>query len=257
LVQRDGAVGETLPVLHLPSGQAVPSKARLLSEIGYVAFETCPICLSPSPSSREHVPPRALGGQVRTLTCHSCNNMLGARIEGELVDWCFDATRNARAEGPGALGLRRIPRILRRTDGRGRFVLVAEEPEPAVREMLTNGQLTLHWQPPDRNRYRLAALKHAYLAACCQMRSIPVGAAADQIRSDLVDARDAVSNSVVPHSAVEAALGLMRSYEGPQGPSLALALLKDGLGEDQVWLSLAGNLLVQWPLADHRPLAGG
>jgi len=40
---------------------------------------------------------------------------------------------------------------------------------------------------PDRNRYRLALLKHAYLAACLKF-GVLSGAWADEIRRDLVAA---------------------------------------------------------------------
>ena len=239
-----------LAVQHRPSPEATANSVRLLKEIAYAEFERCPICLRPGAVSREHVPPASLGGKVRTLTCEPCNNRLGARVEAELFDWNADATRNARAAGPGAIGLRRIPRILRRTDGQGNFVLVAEDPDPAVRDMLVNGQLTLHWRPPDRDRYRLAALKHAYLAACCQLGVIPSGDEADRIRRDLIAARDAPSNAVVPPSETARSLGLMRSFDPPSGPSLALASVA---GDGRVWLSLAGTLLVQWPFTTVGP----
>lgn len=255
-IEADQDAGRTLNVRHGPTGKAEAVQATIVTEIRYRAFERCPICLVPGPDRREHVPQGALGGHVRTLTCAQCNNMLGARIEGELTNWCFDALPNARAEGPGADGLRRIPRIyLRRTDD-GKFVLFLDRPtDPAIRDMLANRQISLHMKPPHRNRYRLAALKHAYLAACCNLRYIPDHPVATTIRSDLLGARNAPTNADVPHSSLAADLGLMRSYNGLSGPPLALAAVpsRSNPSAIEIWISLAGNILVQWPLPSSTP----
>ncbi|MQA87595.1 MAG: hypothetical protein GEV03_23975 [Streptosporangiales bacterium] len=126
-------------------GNTEPVQAKLITEIQYCAFERCPICLAPGPDRREHVPHGAVGGHVRTLTCAQCNNMLGTRIEGELTNWCFDALVHVRAEGPGADGLRRIPRIYLRGTEDGQFVLFLDGPvDPAVQTMLANRQISLH-----------------------------------------------------------------------------------------------------------------
>lgn len=37
-----------------------------------ITFDRCSICLQPDPTSREHVPPEAIGGSVMTLTCPIC-----------------------------------------------------------------------------------------------------------------------------------------------------------------------------------------
>jgi hypothetical protein len=183
--------------------------------------------------------------------------MLGTRVEDELTKWCFDALPNIRAEGPGVQGRRRVPSThLRWTDG-GQFVLVVDDrADPAVRDMLASGQIMLDMLLPDRNRYQLAALKHAYLAACCNLRRIPKGSIADVIRADLIRARDAAKNTDIPRSVVAAGLGLMRSFAGPSGPILALAAIESRTspGMSEVWISLAGNVLVQWALLDIPPV---
>lgn len=48
--------------------------------------------------------------------------------------------------------------------------------------MLNSGALDLEIVPPDPAKYQLAALKHAYLAACLDRREIPHTATARQIR---------------------------------------------------------------------------
>lgn len=52
----------------------------------------CPICFKYFPEeavdanliSLEHVPPKAVGGKVRTLTCRTCNNEAGTRLDSKL-----------------------------------------------------------------------------------------------------------------------------------------------------------------------------
>jgi hypothetical protein len=248
-------VGQKLDVRHGPTEDMEAVQAQLIAEIGYCAFDRCPICLTPRPDSDEHVPHGAIGGQIRTRTCGRCNNMLGTRIEDELTKWYFDALPNIRAEGPGVEGRRRVRSTHLRWTDEG-FVLVVEGADPAVKDMLTSGQITLDMPLPDRNRYQLAALKHAYLAACCNLRRVPEGALADAIRADLMSARNAPENSDIPHSAIAAGLGMMRSFAEPSEPILALAAVasRTSPGMSEVWISLAGTVLVQWPLPDDPPV---
>lgn len=54
----------------------------------------CPLCLGVFSAEAlslgellpEHVPPGALGGRVRTLTCKTCNHIHGAKFEGPLAE---------------------------------------------------------------------------------------------------------------------------------------------------------------------------
>lgn len=161
--------------------------------------------------------------------------------------------------GPKALEYKGADASLRLTSrwtDQGQFVLVVgDRPDPAVRDMLASGQIMLDMLLPDRNRYQLAALKHAYLAACCNLRRIPKGALADAIRADLMSARNAPENPDIPHSAIAAGLGLMRSFAEPSGPILALAAVasRTSPGMSEVWISLAGTVLVQWSLPGVPP----
>lgn len=72
---------------------------RAVREIGYHRFDRCPTCFVPEPSTREHVPPAAIGGNVKTSVCHHCNSDLGSRIEVDLLDWRDDAVRRPRISG--------------------------------------------------------------------------------------------------------------------------------------------------------------
>jgi hypothetical protein len=190
---------------------------------------------------------------VKTLTCARCNNQLG-RFEAELTRWCFGELGAVRAEADVVVGKRRIPQVLLRWTDTGQYVLIVDErADPALRDMLRSGQFSLHISPPDPRRYRIAALKHAYLAVCCQLGGIPASAAAKEVRADLVAARDAVAMSEIPQSHRASDLRIMRSAAGPQGPALALARLPAEDVRDSVWISLAGSLLVAWPLPDVPP----
>lgn len=113
-------------VRHAPPVGATPIQSKVISEIDYFAFNRCPICLEMGPTEREHVPPKAIGGAVRTLTCARCNNDLGARVEDELVAWYRGALGRVRFSSPGSKvpGNRLVPRIYYRTTEAGKFALI-------------------------------------------------------------------------------------------------------------------------------------
>lgn len=246
----EGDDGRVLEFVHGPRQDETPHSLRILREISYYEFAQCPICLIPNPTSREHVPPESLGGRVRTLVCVPCNNRLGSHLEGELLDWRDDAVRNPRVSAENVHGRRRLPRVLRRDTPDGKFVLIPCGPiDPALRDMLAAGRLDYAYVPPDPNRYKLAALKHAYLAACLDRCEIPYTPSAESIRADLLAARAASSGREVPTSDYAAAISLSRSYQQPNGPPLALALDDS----QEVWILLAGTIGVPWPIPDFLP----
>jgi hypothetical protein len=153
-------------------------------------------------------------------------------------------------------GRRRIPRIYRRWTDQGEFVWLLDGPiDPGVRKMLANGGISMSFRLPDPARWRLAALKHAYLAACCHLGAIPDTAAAEQIRDLLVAAREAPPRSTSELPSIAAELGIGRTDGPPQGPPLALMAAPGGgpRAADEPWISLAGTVLVRWPLPDAPP----
>jgi hypothetical protein len=92
---------------------------------------------------------------------------------------------------------------------------------PAGSDAVNSGQVDLMGAQPDRNRYRLAILKHAYLAFCMKFGR-PKGEVADEIRRDLTAARDAPSRQDVPQSRL--ALGLTaRRLDGAEATLTAPA----------------------------------
>jgi hypothetical protein len=253
LIEPDDGSGPQLSIrLGLPDPEDAAT-ATFVSEIVYREFDECPICRERAPTSREHVPQGSIGGQVRTLTCARCNNGLGSRLEAEFTDWCFDRLVHVGAEGEGVPGRRRIPRVYRRWTDRGEFVWLFDgRVDPGVREMLQEGGISVFFREPDPARWRLAALKHSYLAACCYLGAVPESRTAVMIRDLLVGARDAPARSSIELSQIAADLGIGRIDGAPLGPPLALMTVpaRDSEGLAEAWISLAGTVLVRWPLPD-------
>ncbi|WP_147384765.1 hypothetical protein [Nocardioides cavernaquae] len=99
---------------------------------------------------------------------------------------------------------------------------------------------------PDPRRWRLALLKHVYLAACLQLRSVPDTADARAIRADLIAARDNPIKARPPASVAADRLTVYRSEVGRQGPPLAL-VARDECCEDEPpgGVDLAGRCSVR------------
>jgi hypothetical protein len=155
-------------------------------------FDRCPICLEPDPMSKEHVPPEAIGGSVMTSTCYRCNNQAGSVWEPELVNWWEDAIGSVSFSHDEIPGRRKTSSVLIRQKGdTGEPVMVLSgRMDPAiVSKMKAGGVVEMTYSPPDRNRYRLAALRSAYLAACLLTGSIPETPEAKAIRAELIAAR--------------------------------------------------------------------
>lgn len=222
-------------------------KARKLREAPYVEFDRCPICEEPGPTSKEHVPPRGLGGAVRTLTCVRCNNEFGSRFEGDLQDWFDDATR-VRFSSDGIQGERKGPRVLlrRNQDGAPVFVLDSGKFDPAIDEMFESGTFAITHTLPSDHRVRIALLKSAYLAACCVLGVIPPSPRAAEIRRLLVQVRDAPRGDALPPSPLLDDLAFHRSYAAATA-GLWLVGWEEG-DEITIGLSLAGTVVVSWPL---------
>lgn len=213
----------------------------------YAAFDRCPICEEPLPKSREHVPPRQLGGVVLTLTCTRCNNEFGSRVENELQDWFDDAT-HPRYSNNSIPGDRKGPRLLARRTPAGEFVLLMDEGkvDPAIAEMLSVGEFTITHTFPSEQRVRIALLKSAYLAACSVLGVIPASPRAEAIRALLVEVRDAPRDAPLPASALLDELTFHRAYSAGDGEVWLVGRVESD--ELEISLSLAGTILVSWPL---------
>jgi len=216
----------------------------------------CPICGADGPMKNEHVPQGPLGGQKMTMTCERCNNNLGSVVESELQHWFDHALVRVAFEHEDVPGRRLGPRLLY-LDGPDGFALVPEHGDlpSAVVDMLRAGTFSMHYRKPDPRRFRLALLKHAYLAACLYLGYVPNIPDAGQIRAALIAARD-TPKSIRPEASTHAErLTIYRSNRPPQGPPLAImATRPEDSDEDRVPLiSLAGTLFVSWPFSVVPP----
>ena len=268
IVSLGGGVGRGVPVppgmtIGLPDGQfleirhaAAPGAKEFsvtnLQAVSRREFAYCPICLAPNPDSKEHVPQRSVGGQVMTSTCAACNNELGSKVESEFSAWCLDAFVGTRASGSAAPGRRRLPPVYRRETRGGQFVLLVDgSVDPAVRAILDAEKFTFEFRPPSMPLVRVAALKHAYLAACMAVGDIPDSEAAVRVREYLVSVRDAAAPLLAAEASdAAAALRLARSFLAPGPHSVQVG--RNATSPDDLWVVLAGVVAVSWPLPDVR-----
>jgi hypothetical protein len=189
------------------------------------------------------VPPLSIGGKPMIRTCGPCNHGLGSRIEADLADWYDNALTLPRFASAGIPGRRHAGRILWRANPQGEFVLVLNgRYDRAIIDMLASGQVDLTGLLPDSNRYRLALLKHAYLAACLRF-GVPEGDGADQVSPDLIAARDAPSRHDVPESRLALGLTVLRRQEPPAEPipPVVRAVAHEATGTREGILRLIGS----------------
>jgi hypothetical protein len=252
------ADGRVLDIASQPMASGGPVEVTVIEEIQGRLFHSCPICWDPA-TDDEHVPPASLGGKIMTRTCGPCNHRLGSHVEADLADWYENALTLPRFGSSGIRGDRKSGRILWRTTPAGEFVLLMNgHYDPAIIDMLKSGQVDLAGLLPDRNRYHLALLKHAYLAACMKF-GVLQGDAADEIRQDLIAARDAASRQAVPESRLALGLTVLRRHQ-PSSPVTApvvTAVAHEPTGPCHGVL-LAGRVFVSWssrPVDVHEPAA--
>jgi len=239
--------GRMLDVVLRPNDPGESAEVTPIAPIRRQDFEHCPICGDPA-TSEEHVPPARLGGKVLTITCLACNNRLGSNVEADLVDWFEGAVTLPSFRSAGVRGRRREKRILFRSTPDGEFVLVfGGRANPDVTAMLESGEIDLDALLPDWNRCSLALLKHAYLAACLTYGALK-GEAVDEIRRDLIAARDAGNRRNVPASRMAAGLMIFRTYESITDEPAIRAVLHDPAGPVEGVL-LVGRIFVSWSSA--------
>jgi HNH endonuclease len=225
-----------------------------------IRFDRCPICLVADPNTDEHVPPDAVGGSVMTSTCERCNTHFGSVVEPDLVDWWEDALQDVRLAHDDVIGPRRAPRILNRQKDSGEPVLVFDRGgfDPAIRkQMRLGGAFTMTFSPPSPQRYRLAALKSAYLASCVLLGTIPTSPEADAVRAELMSVRDLPRRQPFEGGPIAGGLRLERS-NGPAAPGeIAMVRVRSMEGsEPEFAISLVGTLLVSWPIGGYLVAVG-
>jgi len=246
-IQMDG--GRVLDAGFVPPADTVEVKARVICEIPSRTFDRCPVCLEPSPSTREHVPPEAVGGKVRTMTCGPCNHRLASLVEADLAAWYDQRLLGVRFTNdtiPGGRGA--FVNLRTTTDGEN--VLTATRADPAIAEMLNaGGEVGIEFYEAEETRYRVALLKHAYLAACLYLGAIPECRAAVAVRAELIAVRDAQDRNDLPASPIAQSLRIGRSYR-PHDGVLFLAWMTREDEEEPALAVVLGGLVVSWPIAD-------
>jgi hypothetical protein len=189
-----------------------------------------------------------------TMTCERCNSLLGSRVESELEHWFDRELVSARFAHDDVPGPRRAPRVFYREgpDGLG---IILDDPGLVIMDMIRTGTVWLNFRLPDPRRFKLAALKHAYLAACLYLGYVPDIPDAVEIRADLIAARDTPRHLPPPPSQHAERLSLYRSDLLPQGPPLAIVATRPDHPDDEAepLISLAGTLFVSWPFSIVPP----
>jgi hypothetical protein len=125
-----------------------------------------------------------------TSTCKPCNSGLGSRVEADLTDWYDDALPRVSFTAEGVNGRRHAGRATVRQTPQGGFVVIPDKVDAEILATFgPDAEFEMSWRQ-DLTRYRIAALKHAYLAACLCVGAIPDTSSAERIRRDLIAARD-------------------------------------------------------------------
>jgi hypothetical protein len=248
----DGEIVEMSP----PPSDGDPTKIDLVEVLHPHIFDRCPICAAPA-TSDEHLPPESLGGSVLTRTCNPCNNKFGGYVEPDLLYWFTCTIPAPRFRSENVPGARKSGKIAYRETGDGRFILLIDgKSDPDLEEMLGSGEVDLTGLLPDRNRYRLALLKQAYLAMCIKLKDVPQGALPEQVRHDLIATRNAPRRQDVPISTL--ALGqVVRRFDRPISTNPAMLAIYNEEGNKCPGVLLVGRVFVAWEFrgtSDERSL---
>lgn len=241
--------GRVLDVSLQPGVEEQALQLSLLCGIQGRKFDGCPIC-GESATDAEHVPPACVGGKPRTYTCAACNQILGSLVEADLGAWHDHCLVSVRFQHDAVRGSRRVAPVRLRTTPDGGFVLVVTGGDGAIRDMLdAGGEMQMEFAEPDPHRYQVALLKHAYLAACLHLGTVPGGVAADGVRAELISIRDSADRHDLPAAPISASLDYGRSYEPTDG-ALHVGSLDDSTG-NAVLKIVMGAIVVSWPLCDE------
>jgi hypothetical protein len=240
--------GEIIDAGPLVPADAAAVGVAVLCEIDSTYFEHCPIC-GGDDLTDEHVPPRSVGGTIRTSTCAACNHRLATLVENHLAGWYDQRPMSVAFAQDGTQGTRRSGPVMVRRATDGKFVIGIEPGDAAVQEMLESGDdISMIVTEASPARVEVALLKHAYLAACLHLGEIPAGPEADAVRSELIAVRDAPDRHQLPPTPLASALDYGRSYDAA-GSALHLALVSSH-GREPVLSVVLGSQWVSWPIAD-------
>lgn len=246
LEMEDGSILEA----GMPVPEGIETSGRLLPvDVEYINFGECPICLEPSPSSREHVPPHAIGGSVKMLTCERCNNEFGSRFEPHLQGWYEHSLGRVRIAGGDVPGQRDGGEYIVRVTSDGQPVLFqVGRSDPNFDRMMQSGKIELTMPVFNDKAFRLAALKSAYLAACLMLKVVPRTERAGAIRAELMAARDRPRGEPFELSPLVQSIQVARTAVEPEPGEIALVLMAHGDGSVSYAISFNRVFAVDWPL---------
>jgi hypothetical protein len=245
--------GRSLDATNEIPGPAETGTLELIEVLQPQHFAKCPICGDPEAASAEHVPPERLGGTVMTRTCTRCNNEFGSKVKADLVDW-YDGALTTWFTSSPVRGKRRIGRLLVRWTENGEYVLLPDgRSDDLLGEILAAGHVDMQFDVPEHKRWSLALLKSVYLALCIKF-GILEGPWADQVRADLIAARDAPSRADVPPSEIAQRLHILRGF-GPESISAdpIITAIMHGPHGPLEGVLLAGRLFVSWSPTNDDP----
>lgn len=235
---------------RLPSQQGlIPVRGRpVLGIVGPERFDRCPICGDLEPTSRDHVPPESMGGNLIVYTCTKCNNTFGTRYEAPFRNWYNGSVGTMRVRGPGTPGARVLGEVLLRQTDQGPDMLIPiTEGDPAAWDIVESGQGRVSVRASDPSDIRIAAVKSAYLAACALLSEIPDTAQAVALRSELMALRDIPRGTTPEVGRVTASLRILRGPSEPKPGEIALVHLPTWK-DRPYWISFNDTVFVEWPL---------
>ncbi len=217
----------------------------------FIDLGICPICLTPDPTSREHVPPHSIGGNALILTCEQCNNEFGSKYEPHLQRWYEGSIGKVTLSGADVTGRRFAGEYLVRENPTGGFILFQQgKSDPAVDRILQAGApFEMTYSEADTARMHIAAVKSAYLAACVAMRAVPRTPRADVLRAELLALRDLPRSHRLQLSPLMESIRVARSAAEPAPGDI---MLMTGPGADnsttRFVISFSRVFAVDWPL---------
>lgn len=249
--------GTTLE-LAMPRHDSSEDRARVLqATFERTTFSECPICLTPDPSSEEHVPPYAIGGTSIVRTCTLCNNEFGSKFEPHLFNWYESTLGAVRLSGGDVLGNRHAGTFLARQTSSGKIALIQHgNADPAINEILDSGTFRLQPIGYDHDRAVIALLKSAYLAACVLLKQIPRTPIAEAVREELLAARDVPRNEPCPLSDWAKSLYIGHTHLKPEPGKIELVHIPWGAGY-KLLLAFNRYISIEWPIDPIMPVSNG
>ncbi|GAA4596340.1 hypothetical protein BJY16_001980 [Actinoplanes octamycinicus] len=247
--------GRSLDAKNETPGPVEEGELELVEALQPRRFDACPICGSPEATEEEHVPPESIGGKGMTWTCKPCNNSFGSRVEADLLDW-YEGALTTWFASETVRGKRRTGRMLVRWTENGEYVLLpVGKSDEIYAEILAAGNVEMEFDTPEHKRWSIALLKCVYLALCIKFGVIQ-GPWADQVRADLLAARDARRRVDVPPSEIAQRLYVLRAF-GPEPITSSPVVTSIIHGPDGPieGVLLAGRLFVSWSPVDDDQAA--